>query len=110
MINIRLTYLVELRMISLSVLFHDRTSSFYFLRKLLEFRAFTNSLDHLDCSLGALAVFMIKIFISGICPIISSTLPANVEKFFKKLVDISSLIIGFSINFRRKFERIIIKN
>ena len=66
MINIRLTYLVELRIISLSVLFHDRTSSFYFLRKLLEFRAFTNSLDHLDCSLGALAVFMIKIFISGI--------------------------------------------
>ena len=65
MINIRLTYLVELRMISLSVLFHDRTSSFYFLRKLLEFRAFTNSLDHLDCSLGELAVYYDDFLFSG---------------------------------------------
>ena len=45
---------------SLSVLFRDGSSSSYFLRKLFEFRAYPNSLDHSDCSHGVLAVFYKK--------------------------------------------------
>ena len=50
---------------SLSVLFRDESSSSYFSRKLFEFGAYANSLDHLDCSRGTLAVFYNKIFILG---------------------------------------------
>jgi len=56
---ISLDHLVEIRMNSRSVLFQDGSSSSYFLRKLFECAAYANSLDHLDCSLGALAVFII---------------------------------------------------
>ena len=48
---------------SLSVLFRDGSSSSYFSRK-FEFGACANSLDHLDCSHGVLAVFYNTIFIS----------------------------------------------
>ena len=47
-----LTQLVKHRIILLSVLFQKGSSSSYCLRKLLKFRAYTNSLDHLDCSLA----------------------------------------------------------
>ena len=47
---------------SLSVLVRDRSSPSYFSRKLFEFGAYANSLDHLDCSL---AVFYNEKFISG---------------------------------------------
>ena len=50
---------------SLSVLFRDGSSSSYFSRKLFEFWAYVNSLDHLDCSHGALAVFYNNFLISG---------------------------------------------
>ena len=43
----------------------DRSSSSYFTRKLFEFGAHANSLDHLDCSHGVLAVFDNIFFISG---------------------------------------------
>ena len=43
-------------------LFLDESSSSYFSRKLFEFGAYANSLDHLDCSL---AVFYNENFISG---------------------------------------------
>ena len=49
----------------LSVLVRDGSSSSYFSRKLFEFGAYANSLDHLDCSHGVLAVFYNKKFISG---------------------------------------------
>ena len=49
---------------SLSVLVRDRSSPSYFSRKLLEFGAYANYLDHLDCSHGVLGVFYNKIFIS----------------------------------------------
>ena len=52
-----LAHTVEIRMNSLSVFFRDGNSSSYFSRKLFEFWAYANSLDHLDCSHGALAVF-----------------------------------------------------
>ena len=38
----------------------DGSSSSYFSRKLFEFGAYANSLDHLDCSHGALAVFYLR--------------------------------------------------
>ena len=50
---------------SLSVLFQDGSSSSYSSRKLFEFGAYANSLDHLDCSRGTLAVFYNKYFILG---------------------------------------------
>jgi len=40
--------------------------TFLFSRKLFEFGAYANSLDHSDCSHGVLAVFYNKIFISEI--------------------------------------------
>ena len=49
----------------LLVIFQDRSSSSYFSRKLFEFGAYANSLDHLDCSHNVLAVFYNQIFISG---------------------------------------------
>ena len=49
---------------SLSVLVRDRSSPSYFSRKLFEFGAYANYLDHLDCSHGVLAAFYNKIFIS----------------------------------------------
>ena len=57
-----LAHVVEIRINSLSVLFRDGNSSLYFSRKLFEFKAYVNSLNHLDCSLE---VFYIKKFISG---------------------------------------------
>ena len=39
--------------------------TFLFSKKLFEFRAYANSLDHLDCSHGVLAEFYNQIFISG---------------------------------------------
>jgi len=59
-----LTHIVEIMMNSLSVLFWDRSSPSYFSRKLFKFGASANSLDHLDCSHGILAVFYNKFFIS----------------------------------------------
>ena len=50
---------------SLSVLFRDRSSPSYVLRKLFELGAYANALDYLDCTHGGLAVFYNKIFISG---------------------------------------------
>ena len=47
-----LAHIVEIRMNSLSVSFQDGTSCSYFSRKLFEFWAYANSLDHLDCSLA----------------------------------------------------------
>ena len=47
-----LAHIVEIRIHSLSVLIQDRISSSYFSRKLFKFWAYTNSLDHLDCSLA----------------------------------------------------------
>ena len=41
------------------------SSSSYFSRKLFHFWPYANSLDHLDCSLGALSVFCNIFFISG---------------------------------------------
>ena len=55
-----LAHIVEIRMNSLSVLFRDGSSSSYFSRKLFEFWAYANILDHLDCSHGALAVFYFR--------------------------------------------------
>ena len=49
-----LTYLVKIRMNLLSVLFWEGSLSSYFLRKLFKFGAYTNSLDHLDCSLAVI--------------------------------------------------------
>ena len=49
--------LLYLSTYSLSVLFWDECSSSYFSRKLCKFGAYVNSLDHLDCSCGTLAVF-----------------------------------------------------
>ena len=49
---------------SLSVLVRDRSSPSYFSRKLFQLGASANSLDHLHCSHGILAVFYNKIFIS----------------------------------------------
>ena len=49
----------RIRMNSLSVLFRDGSSSSYCSRKLFEFGAYANSLDHLDCSHCALAVFFV---------------------------------------------------
>ena len=46
----------------LSVLFQDRSKSSAFLRKLYEFGAYANSLEHLDCNHGILAVFYDEIF------------------------------------------------
>ena len=46
-------------------LFRERSSSFYFSRKLLKFWAYTNSLYHSYCSQGALVVFYNNFFISG---------------------------------------------
>ena len=43
----------------------DGSSSSYFTRKLFEFGAYSNSLDHLDCSHGVLAVFYNKKCILG---------------------------------------------
>ena len=60
-----LTSLLEIRMNSLSVLFRDGSSSSYFSRKLFEFGACVNFVDHLDCSYGGLTVFHKKICISG---------------------------------------------
>ena len=60
-----LAHIVEIRMNLLSVLFRDGSSSSHFLRKLFKFGAYANSLDHLDCSHGALGVFYNKNFISG---------------------------------------------
>ena len=57
-----LTYLVKIRMNLLSVLFWEGSLSSYFLRKLFKFGAYTNSLDHLDCSL---AVFHNSLFQEG---------------------------------------------
>ena len=50
---------------SLSVLFRDGSSSSYFSRKLLEFGAYANFLDHLDRSYAVLAVFYDNFFVSG---------------------------------------------
>ena len=44
---------------SLPIIFRDASSPSYFSRKLFEFGAYANSLDHLDCSHCALAVFII---------------------------------------------------
>ena len=60
-----LVHIVEIRMNSLSVVFQDGSSSCYFSRKLFEFWAHANSLDHLDCSHGSLAEFCNKFFVSG---------------------------------------------
>ena len=49
---------------SLSVLFRDRCSPSYFSRTLFKFGASANSLDHLDCSHGILAVFWNKMYSS----------------------------------------------
>ena len=49
----------------LSVLFWNGSSSSYFLRKLFELGTYVNSLDHLDCSHGVMAVFCNNCFISG---------------------------------------------
>ena len=49
---------------SLSVLVRDRSSPSYFSRKLFEFGVSVNSLDHLDCSHGILAVFYNKKIVS----------------------------------------------
>ena len=57
-----LAHILEIRMNSLSVSFQDGSSCSYFSRKLFEFWAYANSLDHLDFSL---AVFYNKNFISG---------------------------------------------
>ena len=56
-VNVWHTELLEIRMNSLLVLFRDGSSSSYFLSKQFEFGAYANSLDHLDCSHGVLAVF-----------------------------------------------------
>ena len=60
-----MAHIVKIRMHSLSVLFRYGSSHYYFLTKLFEFAAYANSLDHLDCSNNALAVFFNKKFISG---------------------------------------------
>jgi hypothetical protein len=52
-----LAHIVEIRIDSLSLLFRDGGSSYFFFRKLFEFWAYANSLDHLDCSHRASAVF-----------------------------------------------------
>ena len=49
----------------LQVLFRDRSSPSYSSRKLFEFRAYADSLDHLDCSHGVLALLCNNFFISG---------------------------------------------
>ena len=59
-VNVWLTWLLAIRMISLSVLFRAGSSSSYL--KLFEFRAYANSLNNLDCSL---AVIYSKKFILG---------------------------------------------
>jgi len=56
-------------------LFRDGSSSSYFSRKLLEFGAYANSLDHLDCRL---AVFYNRNFILG-SKFLSSSMKAVVE-------------------------------
>ena len=56
-----MAHIVEIRMNLLSVSFQNGSS--YLCWKLLEFWAYANSLDHLDCSLAA---FYNKISISGI--------------------------------------------
>ena len=66
----------RIRMNLLSVSFWDRSSPF-FMRKLFEFWAYANYLDHLDCSHGVLAVFYNPIFISG-CKFLSSSMNAVV--------------------------------
>ena len=55
-----LAHIVEIRMNSLSVLFQDRSSSSYFSRKLFDFWSHANSLNYLDCSHCALAVFYLR--------------------------------------------------
>ena len=60
-----LAHIVEIRMNLVEVLFRDRSAPSYFSRKLFEFGAYANSLDHLDRSHGVLAVFCNKKFISG---------------------------------------------
>ena len=52
-----LAHIVEFRMNSLSVLFRDRSLSSNFSRKLIEFGDNANSLDHMNCIHGVLAVF-----------------------------------------------------
>ena len=53
-----LAHIVEIRISSLSNLFQDGSSSSFFLRNLFKFWAYANFLEHLDCSHGALAVFI----------------------------------------------------
>ena len=53
-------HIVEIRMNSLSVLFRDTSSSSFFSSKLFKVGDYANSLDHLDCSHGILAVFYNK--------------------------------------------------
>ena len=55
-----LAHIVKIRMNELSVLF-----IFLFFEEAVEIWPYANSLDHLDCSLGALAVYYNKNFISG---------------------------------------------